>query len=216
MLDHPPDWRLRARYGGLLAAFWAGGYFTVQAHATVAFDSTLPVDTLVPFVSAAVWLYLAGLGWIVSPLFLLRSRAELRLAARSYAFALALALLCFYLFQARAPGLRAEVQLLANQQDWSMAALALLHAVDGPGNLVPSLHVGLSWLAADALTRGNARWRLPSLSIALAVTLSVLLCKQHTVLDVLAGLLLAALCRAEGPYRELLAGRAPTQPRSHR
>lgn len=215
MLEPAPDWRLRARYGGLLGAYWAGGYFTAQAHATVAFDSTLPVDAMLPFVGAAVWLYLAGIAWIVAPLFLLPTRAALRMAARGYALALTVSILFFYLLQTSAPALRAHVPAAATG-DLSVSMLRLLHSVDGPGNLVPSLYVGLSWLAAEALTRADPRWKVPSLLIALAVSVSVVLCKQHTVVDVVAGLALAALCRQDGPYAEFLAGPMAPRPRPRR
>jgi membrane-associated phospholipid phosphatase len=214
MAEPAPGWRMRVRYGGPLAAFWAAGYFTAQAYAVAVFDPMLPIDAMLPFVGAAVWPYVAGIGWIAAPLFLLRSRAALRAAARRYALALSVALACFYLVQTCAPALRPQVQ--GGDDGASASLLRLLHSVDGPANLTPSLHVALSWLAADALSRHARRWGRPSFAIALAVTVSVMLCKQHTVIDVLAGLGLAALCRTAGPYADRLAAGEPAQPRSSR
>jgi hypothetical protein len=67
-------------------------------------------------------------------------------------------------------------------------------AIDGPAaNAAPSLHVSLTCLLAWALWRDFPRWRLVSVAGVVVVWLSTLFTRQHHLLDVLSGVLLASL-----------------------
>jgi membrane-associated phospholipid phosphatase len=67
-------------------------------------------------------------------------------------------------------------------------------AIDGPAaNAAPSLHVSLTCLLAWALCRDFPRWSLISVGLVGLVWLSTLLTRQHHLIDVATGILLATL-----------------------
>jgi membrane-associated phospholipid phosphatase len=210
-----PRRRQRAGAGCLLAGIWGGGYFGAQAWLRPVADPVTALDLSLPFVAWTVWIYLAGIAWIAAPLVALRTDALLARWSRRYALALMLALACFVALPCASPALRGQA-MAAMPGSWSGAALQLLHHVDGPGNLFPSLHVTLAWLAAAALAAQYPRARAACWLAAAAVAVAVLLCKQHTVADVAAGAALALVCvRLPLPQPGTVL-RAPAQPRSRR
>ncbi len=74
--------------------------------------------------------------------------------------------------------------------------LILVYQTDSPDNLLPSIHCFSSWLCWIG-TRKNPQipmwYQFASLLIAIAICLSTLTVKQHVVVDVFAGILLAEL-----------------------
>ncbi|WP_347328998.1 phosphatase PAP2 family protein [Ralstonia pseudosolanacearum] len=183
----------RIACGAMLGGIWAVGYFGIAWRIAPVADPTTALDTAIPFIGWTVWIYLAGLAWIIAPLALVREPRLFRRAAFAYAIAIGAGFLCFTALQTEAPALRAQAvpDGLGTATAW---ALLTLHRTDAPVNLLPSLHVALAWLAAWALGRQHRPWRHACHVTAVAITASVCLVKQHTVLDAVAGLLLAWLC----------------------
>lgn len=91
------------------------------------------------------------------------------------------------------------------EQDFSWQLLQLIYRLDTPDNLLPSIHCFASWLCWIGV-RGKTtipQWyQRTSLGIAVLVCISVLTVKQHILVDVFAGILLA-----EGSYWMAGAGR---------
>ena len=93
--------------------------------------------------------------------------------------------------------------------------IAGLYAADTSTNVCPSIHVIGSfavYFAARDVRRFRARgWRLGFLSMAVLISLSTVFLKQHSVLDVLAGL---AVCAAAYPliYRSPIRAAAAVRP----
>jgi len=71
--------------------------------------------------------------------------------------------------------------------------LGWIHAVDPPGNVFPSLHVAHTTALALILHRDRPRLGALALVMALLLALSTLTTKQHFIVDVLAGWVLALL-----------------------
>ncbi len=67
----------------------------------------------------------------------------------------------------------------------------LYYWVDMPQNCFPSLHVAFTFLATCAVWNYNKKWRIPYLLATLIVSVSVLLVKQHYILDIVGGLITA-------------------------
>jgi membrane-associated phospholipid phosphatase len=184
---------LRALCGLGLAVFWAIGYFGIAAHTTTTFDPSLDIDRRIPFVGWTVWVYTGGLLWIASPLVLVTDSRLFRRMAFAYLVGMAVSFLCFAVLPTAAPTLHAAAT--PSQLDSASAwALLTLHRLDATVNLLPSLHVTLSWLAAEAIWRQHRKGRWACYCVAAAVTASVCLVKQHTVADVVCGLALAYIC----------------------
>lgn len=210
-----PDARLflgtRLAWSVGLAGFWALGYFMagVWLHPAPIFNPSSALDAAIPFAGLALWPYLFGIVWMGMPAVLLRSPALFRHTAYSYALLITFSIVCFVLVPAGAPELRAQASTtgLDPLTAWT---LRHLHAIDPPRNLLPSLHVSLAALAACALARHDARWRLPAALVLATIVASVCLSKQHTVADAAAGLLAAWLC--DGLARRLSPAPPPPMP----
>ena len=71
--------------------------------------------------------------------------------------------------------------------------VSAIYAADTNTNVLPSMHVIGSVAAAIAIcySRPNHRWRAPVVILAVLICAATMLIKQHSVLDVIAGL---ALC----------------------
>lgn len=79
---------------------------------------------------------------------------------------------------------------------WNQAAL-WLYSIDAADNLFPSIHCLVSWFCYLGI-RGRKeipRWyQSVSMVIAILVFASTLLTKQHVIVDVAGGILLAEFC----------------------
>lgn len=80
--------------------------------------------------------------------------------------------------------------------------MRLLYAVDTPDNLFPSMHCSLSWLCCLGMwgeKRIPKAYRIVAVLFTLAIFVSTLTTKQHVIIDVIGGFLLATsswyLCR---------------------
>jgi membrane-associated phospholipid phosphatase len=134
-----------------------------------------------PLVPQMIWIYLSLFVLFLLPLFCL-GRDELLLLSRRIACGILLSGAAFLLFPA---------QLGFARVAEPGALFGVIHALDHPHNLVPSLHVVISGLILAALRDPSPPW----LRIALAawfglICVSVVLVHQHHVLDVIAGILL--------------------------
>ena len=87
----------------------------------------------------------------------------------------------------------------AEVKDFFSWQLAFLYAVDKPIKLFPSLHCFLGWICFVCI-RGDRSvpfgTRLLSFVMAVLVSISTLTTKQHVLVDLLGGALLAELCWA--------------------
>ncbi len=75
--------------------------------------------------------------------------------------------------------------------------LLYLYSIDAADNLFPSIHCLVSWFCYIGI-RGNEKipkwYRVLSCIMALLVCASTLLTKQHVIIDVIGGILLAEFC----------------------
>lgn len=74
-----------------------------------------------------------------------------------------------------------------------------LYRIDTPTNIMPSLHVFNSAMCCTAIwesrsLRNNSVIRIGSLVLTILIVAATMFLKQHTILDVVAGLLLTKIC----------------------
>jgi membrane-associated phospholipid phosphatase len=204
---HRPGWR---HFGyalrliavvGLWFGLVYGGADWVTARRSYRVRLHFDAELGVPFVPAAVLLYLSiYLLFFLAP-FVLRTRGELRALAVTQAAVILVAGLCFLLFPGEllfppAPDLGA----------WSgLVGFAKRVALDH--NLAPSLHVALSVVCVAVYARraGFAGRALLWLWAA-AVGASTLLLHQHYLVDVVTGFALG-LAGVRGVYDRLVPGK---------
>lgn len=154
------------------------------------FDLTLPVDEQIPFLPWTVSIYLiCFLFWAVN--YILCARREKAMAYRFLSadiFAKIVCGVCFLLLPTT--NTRPAVE---DQTIWGFL-MRLVYRFDTPVNLFPSIHCLSSWFCYIGI-RGQKdipRWyRCFSCLMAFAVFISTLTTRQHVLVDVFAGALLA-------------------------
>jgi hypothetical protein len=191
--------RHRAPWAAALLALWGAGYFLIPNAVAMrhARDLATPFDGAIPFLGWSVWIYLAGLPLIAAPLFAVRAEPAFRRAARSCALIVLASFAYFAAVPVSSPGLR-EAAVMVGPDSLTAWAVRVLHRIDPPGNLFPSLHVSLSALSCWSLAEAQPRWRWALWAALALVAISVATTKQHLLLDVLGGLALAWAVRARG------------------
>ncbi len=144
------------------------------------------VDRAVPFVDWTVWIYLSHFamqGWLVWESARARDPRPLFAVALSAAISISI----FFAFPTTtgawpwAPG------------PVSALGFNLLSRLNTPANSLPSMHVSLAALAAATVARVRPSRTLVAIAWACAVIASTLTAKQHTAVDVPAGLAVAWL-----------------------
>jgi membrane-associated phospholipid phosphatase len=156
-----------------------------------AFDAALPVDAHIPlipwFQTAYLLCYIVPLGlFIISlePAFLNRSFLAF-MVMNGFAFAF------FIVFPVLGPP-RDPLPVGATAEHW---LLLFNHVMDTRYNALPSLHVANPWLVAlfSWRERGPGARTYLLLGVALLISAATLFVKQHYLLDVLVGFLLAVV-----------------------
>ena len=163
----------------------------------------LPLDAYIPFVPAMMTVYvLAFVQWLVCfALLVWEPPRRCRYFALGIVFAELLCAACFLIY----PTWMAD-RPVPEGTDFFNRLTAFIFAADDPSrNLFPSLHCAFSWLSLRvtlASERVKTPLRVANAVFTLLVFASVVLVKQHVVVDIPAGvaaaelgLLLSRLCR---------------------
>jgi hypothetical protein len=153
------------------------------------------LDDLVPFVK---WFFLFYCTWylyLFFPLlfFGLRSRDEF-VRLQTYLFTGLAVTLTIYVIFPNAIAFRPDV----NGDDPISVLMASMFAVDSSTMVIPSMHVFASVavhlsLTESELTRLNKKLRIFSFILMVLICMSTVLIKQHSVLDVFCGVILAII-----------------------
>ena len=171
-------------------------FFTRWVNADVPkHDLSLPLDRRIPFLPGMILIYWGCCPFWVAT-YLLAMRYD---KGRGYRFILAHFMAdtaCFAFFLLLPTGM---VRPEPTGRSLAAALARLTYRCDAPDNLFPSIHCYISWLCWIGVRKNPAipRWyRVLSLVMAMAVCVSTLTVKQHVLVDVPAGILLAELCYA--------------------
>jgi membrane-associated phospholipid phosphatase len=152
----------------------------------LALDRLLPLQPAWSLVYGSLYLFL-----ILLPLFVVRDEALIRRTLLAYLTIWLAAYVCFLLYPTAAPR---PPKVLGDS--FAAAGLRFLYGADPPYNCFPSLHVAHSFVSAFACRRVHRGVGNAALAAAALVGLSTLFTKQHYVIDVLAGVLLASIAAA--------------------
>ena len=194
--DSPRRFTFAERLGWtlLLVVVSAFGFLYIDAHnaalnarhAQLALET--PLDALVPFVPAFMFAYLLYYPWVLLPLFVLHEREPFVRAILAFGLMLVLAGTVFIVFPSHM--VRPTVQGSGLAADLTR----MMFRLDMGWNVFPSLHVGHSSLVAMIFVRHGRKYALPVVLGSSLISLSTVMVKQHYVVDVPAGFLLAWLC----------------------
>lgn len=170
-----------------VSALWAAAYFGVGA-----WNASRPMQVLAwdpvwrfPFVSAFVLVYDSAYLLPLMAVLSLKDRAPARRFSAVTCGVIALSAACFLAWPLT---LDRPPLVVASVFDKLLAAL---YAADRPTNLFPSLHVSLSFLFALAVGHAKPRWRGWMITWATLIAVSTLFTRQHYLIDVLGGILVA-------------------------
>lgn len=157
------------------------------------YDLTNPMDELIPFLPWTVSIYFGcyifwGINYYLSSL----QKREAR--DRFFCADLLAKTVCFLLFiLIPTTNVRPEI---AGESMWDRL-MAFLYWIDDADNLFPSIHCLVSWLCWISVRDRrdiSPVYRWFSLAAAAAVCISTLTTRQHVLVDVAGGVLLAELC----------------------
>jgi len=159
-------------------------------------SQTLPFYTPATFVDSALplwptWLYPYSMVLFVGmlPVFVVRHRGLFRRVALTYVTLEAVSLVTFLLLPVQMT--RRVVPEPTSFANWG---IGLTHWLDTPANCLPSLHVAGTTLAALCCFKADRLTGSVAGVLAVVISLSTLLVKQHYLIDVLTGGLLAWAC----------------------
>lgn len=153
----------------------------------------LPLDHRIPLQPA--WVLVYGslyLFLILLPVFVVRQEEHIRRTVFAYLTVWIAAYVCFFFYPTVAP--RPDDTLTG--EGFLVWGLRFLYSSDPPYNCFPSLHVAHSFVSALSSYRVHRGLGAVASVCAFAVGLSTLFTRQHYILDVVAGILLAAVAYA--------------------
>lgn len=172
-------WNQLLYYGGRRIAWYVPHY-----------DLTMELDSAVPFLPWTVVIYFGCfLFWAIS--YLIFARQDVPSACRFFAADFLAKAVCFLFFICLpTTNIRPVVAGVTLWDD----LMRLLYRIDAPVNLFPSIHCLVSWLCWIGVRRRRSIpgwYRILSFVMAVAVCLSTLTTRQHVLLDVAGGILIA-------------------------
>jgi hypothetical protein len=147
-------------------------------------------ELAIPLVPWMAWAYLSLVASFFLPMFVLDA-PRIHALCRRLAFATVVSGACFLLFPAELGFTRLA------QGSQAGFALGLIHRIDLPHNLAPSLHVSWSLILLCSMRAVSPAWLRHVFDVWLALLLaSVVFTHQHHLLDVAGGMLVALVARA--------------------
>ncbi len=169
--------------------FLKGFYLLIQRIAPTGTKIITLLDLTIPFLSFFVVFYILYYPFLLMPLILYRNDKNNFFKTIGAMFLLtSCSFLIYSFFQTE---IVRPTFIITNIFDQLVNYVYLL---DKPLNLFPSLHVGLTTIAFLSLQKSYKKYSKYMLIIAVGIILSTVFIKQHYVLDVLAGLILAFVC----------------------
>ena len=148
-------------------------------------EAALPVDAWIPLAPEFIVFYMFGYLFVLVPCVLIKKRSDFHAATVVFFLMLTAAFIVF-----RYAPVHME-KTIATGADWFSRVTRFQQTRDTGYNNFPSLHVALNVYAFALIAwqwRGLSRWWLP---LPVLIVCSTLLVKQHLLVDVIGGLLLA-------------------------
>lgn len=179
---------------GLLLAVLACLLYLPSNHFHLFPPQLLPLtawDRSIPFVPEAVWVYISEYAFFVLAYLACRKPLSWNQYFYSFLFLQTLSVFIFIFWPTTYPRHLFPLPLSTDPAtSWIFQAL---RKTDSPANCCPSLHVGSVYLCSFLFLRENKKQFPFFLTWATLIALSTLPTKQHYLVDLIAGFLLAVL-----------------------
>jgi len=161
-------------------------YKLIQYVPSEAYYPALGIDSVIPYVPYFIIPYILFIPFIIIPYILLwKQPNDYKQMAFTYLLILIISELVYLTFQTAV--IRPEIQPTSI---FDQLVLMVYHA-DEPLNTLPSLHTSLSIAAALFIWRRGKMIGISAVILTILIVMSTLLIKQHVILDVITGTLLA-------------------------
>jgi membrane-associated phospholipid phosphatase len=169
----------------------AGSYFSIKLFVTNDYNFLLPIDSAIPFVPEFIWIYHTLIPVMMLTMYY-RHKSKKEFFINFWAVSTAsiiistlyVVLPSFYPYPEFTP------------DSWSEHVTYWTHKIDAASNTFPSGHVAFSWLmylgVANSSENTAGKWKYFTWSFLIMV--STLVLKQHYIVDVAAGIVLAYAC----------------------
>jgi membrane-associated phospholipid phosphatase len=167
-----------------------------------AFETWVGWDEAFPFRPTWIWLYLPP--FVVGPLLTAVMRRDVfawYVRRATLVVVVSLAIFAVLPSHTRRPAAGPAFDTAVGDDLTGRLYRWMIEIDDPPANAAPSLHVSLSCLLAWALAFNYPRWWPAALAAAVLVWLATLYTRQHHLLDVVSGALLASLAAVGPPVR---------------
>jgi membrane-associated phospholipid phosphatase len=178
----------------------------------IALDRAIPLQPAWMLVYGSLYVFV-----ILLPLLMVRQHGLLRRAMQAYLMVMVVAYVGFLLYPTAAPR-----PAVVPGDGFSAWTLRIAYAIDPPYGCFPSLHVAYAFVSAFTCSRVHRGVGIVAVAWAALIGVSTLYTKQHYVVDVVAGAVLAYLAhrwflqqypreavaerdRRRAPYRALAA-----------
>ncbi len=158
----------------------------IQLYPPIQFDLSI-VDKMVPYIPWSIWVYSAQFLFLFLALWTCNNSIKQTTLYYSMLLATSIAFILFLLIPIELPHQNINFHGI-NAYLWQA-----LYLTDTPTNCFPSLHVALAILAAYTLRIKNKYWKLIAPIWALLICVSTLTTKQHYMIDILGGTVLALI-----------------------
>jgi membrane-associated phospholipid phosphatase len=190
--SHALDLLERAVLTVAVISLFVFGYFAIGRTTDPARAHSLatPLDALIPFVAATIWIYLWVFPATLVPVFFVRCRDLFRRTVLAYAAVIVISLAVFAAFPVTSLGLRVDPAAL-DVTRFSPWAVSVTYALDPPFNLFPSLHLSTATIAAFSAWKARRSWGIAMAVGVALIGISICTVKQHFVVDGIAGVALA-------------------------
>jgi membrane-associated phospholipid phosphatase len=170
-------------------------YFGIQNLVSFhVFDFLLPFDKQIPLIPEFIWVYNSLIPvLILSAAFLVRSKKMFYTTVCAFVLTTLVLDMCYIFMPSFYPR---DPIVITGISTWF---LELTRQIDGANNTFPSGHVALSWLLFWAISYSNyMNGRSISKILygiwATGVSVATLALKQHYIVDVFGGFVVAAIC----------------------
>ncbi len=162
------------------------GYKAAQIIKPTGILVTTWLDSLIPYIAVFVIPYALYVPVVLLPFALYwKDYNQYRTMALSMIAVLAISVAIFMTFQTYV--IRTNVE----PTDFFNWGVVFVQSLDAPVNALPSLHVAMPTLATLFIYLRNRRLAMIVAPVTVLIILSTMFIKQHAVLDVIAGLILA-------------------------
>lgn len=184
---------LKSSVLALVVAFYTAGYLVINRfndYRDRYYDVSLWFEKDIPFVPSMILIYSLVFVLIVVLFLVIDNMPDFwDICARF----LIMTMICFAIFIVYPVRMYFRPEIPAGG-DWINAMVGFYFWLDKPYNLFPSMHLSASFFSAFYCLKKGLVLGWTAMGMAVVVGISVVLLKQHYILDVVAGFLVAWVC----------------------